>query len=61
MREVDSLCSPLLLACCAKQAKFIVRPDGTVAGRYTPHTSPNALRPIIDQILADAEENVAEL
>eukprot|EP00873_Tetraselmis_striata_P003126 jgi/Tetstr1/423390/TSEL_014076.t1 len=35
-------------------AKFLVRPDGTVAGRYPPHTSPNALRPFIEQILGDA-------
>lgn len=40
-------------------AKFLVRPDGTVAGRYPPHTSPNALRPFIEQILGDA--NTVEL
>mmetsp|Transcript_23799 Transcript_23799/g.61091 ORF Transcript_23799/g.61091 Transcript_23799/m.61091 type:complete len:105 (-) Transcript_23799:170-484(-) len=40
-------------------AKFLVRPDGTVAGRYPPHTSPNALRPFIEQILGDV--NTVEL
>mmetsp|Transcript_172 Transcript_172/g.601 ORF Transcript_172/g.601 Transcript_172/m.601 type:complete len:106 (+) Transcript_172:335-652(+) len=41
-------------------AKFLVRPDGTVYGRYNSNWFPNALRPMIDTILEEAE-NIAEL
>uniref|UniRef100_A0A061S317 Glutathione peroxidase n=1 Tax=Tetraselmis sp. GSL018 TaxID=582737 RepID=A0A061S317_9CHLO len=37
-------------------AKFLVRPDGSVYGRYSSAFFPNALRPEIDRILSENPE-----
>lgn len=54
--------SLLLVPCCAAQVgaervwsarflQFLVRPDGTVFGRYAPTTSPNGLEKFIKEML----------
>ncbi len=36
-------------------AKFLVRPDGTVAGRYGPKTNPMELAPEIEKLLSHGD------